>query len=127
MADHTLTSTLFHVIYKLGITPTERPSLDGCPVDWRGLCHARGSFPRDNLANKDPAAPTGKVRRYVKPVGILVGLHHRHYGSRWKRRCESKLLPCCPDRAGPDWAHEPHLRIDLLLGRVLCVVHRQLR
>jgi hypothetical protein len=68
-----------------------------------------------------------KYDSWWKPVGILAGLRHRHYGSWWKHYRNGKLLPCSLDRAGPDLAHEPHPGVDLLLGRALCMVHSKLR
>jgi hypothetical protein len=69
---------------------------------------------------------TGEVRRYDKPIGILACLRHRHYGSWWKHSHNGKLLSCSLDRASPDLAHEPHPRVNLLLGRALCTVHSEL-
>jgi hypothetical protein len=68
--------------------------LGGCPVGRRGLRRTGGLSPRGDLAIQVPATPARKVRRYVKPVGILAGVRHRHYGSRWRRRCNSNIFPC---------------------------------
>jgi hypothetical protein len=57
----------------------------------------------------------------------LAGLRHRHYDSRWRHHHNGDILPCCLVWAGPDLAHEPFPRIDLLLGRALCAVHGKLR
>jgi hypothetical protein len=102
-------------------------NLGGCPIGRRGLRHTSGSSPRGDLATQDPATPAREVRWYIKPVGILAGLCHRHYGSWWKHCCDGKLLSCSLDQAGPDLAHEPHPRVGLLLGRALCTVYSKLR
>jgi hypothetical protein len=68
-----------------------------------------------------------KVRRYVKPIKILAGIRHHYYGSRWRQYRNGNILPCSLVWAEPDLAHEPHPRIDLLLGRALCTVHSELR
>jgi hypothetical protein len=73
------------------------------------------------------ATPAGEVRRYVKPVGIPVGIRHRHYSSRWRHCCDGNILPCSLVWASPDLAHEPCPRIDLLLGRALRAVRCELR
>jgi hypothetical protein len=104
-----------------------RPNLGGCPFGRRGLCRTRGSSPRDDFATQVPATPAGEVRRYIKPIEILAGLRHRHYGSWWKHYRNGKLLPCSLDLAGPNLALEPHPGVDLLLGRALCTVHSKLR
>jgi hypothetical protein len=89
-------------------------------------CAALADHLRGDLAAQVLAAPAGEVRRYVKPVRILVGLRHRHYGSRWKHCHNGELLPCSLDRARPDLAHESHPGVHLLLGRALCMVHSEL-
>jgi hypothetical protein len=81
---------------------------------------------RGDLAAQVSAAPAREVRRYVKPVGILAGLRHRHYSSWWKHCCNGELLPCSLDRAGLDLAHEPDPGVRLLLGGALCTVHIKL-
>ena len=58
---------------------------------------------------------------------IHAGLRHHHHGSRWRHHRDGNILPCCLVWAGPDLAHEPCPRIDLLLGRALHVVHGELR
>jgi hypothetical protein len=87
---------------------------------------AGGSPPSDDLAIQVPATPSGEVRRYVKPVKILAGVRHCHYGSRWRHRRDGNIFPCSLVWASPDLAHEPHPRIDLLLGRALRAVHSEL-
>jgi hypothetical protein len=67
-----------------------------------------------------------KSTRVLKPVRILAGVRHRHYGSGWRHRHNGNKLPCCLVRAGPDLAHEPYPGVDLLLGRALCEVHSEL-
>jgi hypothetical protein len=99
----------------------------GCPIGRRGLCRTGESSPRGDLAIQVPATPAGKVRWYVKPIRILAGIRHRYYGSRWRHCCNGNILPCSLVWAGPDLAHEPRPRIDLLLGRALCVVYSELR
>jgi hypothetical protein len=103
------------------------PNPGGCPIGRCGLCSTSKSSSRDDLVTQVPATPTREVRRYDKPVGILAGLRHRHYGSWWKHNRNGKLLPCSLDRASPDLAHEPYPVVDLLLGRALCTVHSKLR
>jgi hypothetical protein len=73
------------------------------------------------------AAPAEKVRRYVKPIGIPAGVHHRYHSSRWKHRCDGEIFSCRLVWACPDLAHEPRPRVNLLLGRALCVVRCELR
>jgi hypothetical protein len=104
-----------------------RPDPGGCPVGRRRLRRAGSSSPRGNLAIQVPSTPAEKVRWYVKPVGILAGLRHCHHGSRWRHHRDGNILPCCLVWASSDLAHEPCPRIDLLLGRALCVVHSELR
>jgi hypothetical protein len=103
------------------------PNSGGCPIGRRGLRRTDGSSPRGVLAIQVSAAPVGKVRRYVKPFRILAGIRYCYYGSRWRHCCNGNILPCSLVWAGPDLAHEPHPRIDLLLGRALCAVHSELR
>jgi hypothetical protein len=100
---------------------------DRCPVGRRGLRRTHGSPPRGDVAIQVLATPAEKVRRYVKPVGIPAGIRHCHHDSRWRHCCDGNILPCSLVRAGPDLAHEPCPRIDLLLGRALRAVHRELR
>jgi hypothetical protein len=107
--------------------PNGCPDPGGCPIGRRGLRHARGSSPRDDMAPQVPAAPAGKVRRYVQPVGILVGVLHRHYGSRWRHRRNGNIFSCFLVWACPDLAHEPYFRINLLLGRAMREVCSELR
>jgi hypothetical protein len=85
-------------------------------------CHR--SSPRGDLAIQVPATPAREVQQYVKSVGILAGLRHRHYGSGWRHRRNGNILPCSLVWASPDLAHEPYPRINLLLGRALHVVHK---
>jgi hypothetical protein len=73
------------------------------------------------------ATPARKVRRNVKPVGVPIGVRHRHYGSGWKHRCDGDIFSCRLVWTCPDLAHEPRLRVDLLLGRALCTVRCELR
>jgi hypothetical protein len=107
-------------------TPTDAADPDGYPIGWRGLRRTGGSSPRGNLAIQVPAIPAGKVRRYVKPVRILAGVHQRHYSSRWRHRCNGNVFPCSLVWATPNLAHECYPRIDLLLGRTLCAIHSEL-
>jgi hypothetical protein len=107
--------------------PDGRPDPDGCPVGWRGLRRAYRSSPCSDVAIQVSATPAGEVRRYVKSIGILAGLRHRHYGSSWRHRRDGNIFPCSLVWASPDLVHEPCPRIDLLIGRALCVVHRELR
>jgi hypothetical protein len=78
------------------------------------------------LAIQVLATPVGEVRRYVKSVGILAGIRHRYYGSRWRHYRNGNILPCSLIWANLDLAHESHPRIDLLLGRALRAVHGEL-
>jgi hypothetical protein len=98
-----------------------------CLVGLCGLRRARGSPPCGDVAILVLATPAGKVRRYVKPIGIPAGIRHRHHDSRWRHCCDGNILPCSLVRACPNLAHEPCPRIDLLLGRALCAVHDELR
>jgi hypothetical protein len=107
--------------------PNRRPVLGGCPFGHRGLRRTRGSSPCDDLAIQAPAAPAGKVRRYVQPVGILAGVRHRHHSSRWRHHRNGNIFSRCLVWAYPDLAHGPYPRINLLLGRALCVVRSELR
>jgi hypothetical protein len=79
------------------------------------------------VATQVSATPAGEVRWYDKPIGIPVGLRHRHHGSRWRHRHDGDLLPCSLVWASPDLAHEPSPRIHLLLGRALHAVCSELR
>jgi hypothetical protein len=107
--------------------PNGRPNPGGCPIGRRGLRRAGGSSPRGDLSIQVLATPAREVRRHDKSIGILAGLRHRHYGSRWRHHRNGDILPCCLVWAGPDLAHEPFPRIDLLLGRALHAVHDKLR
>jgi hypothetical protein len=107
--------------------PSGRSDLGGCPIGRRGMRRARGPSPRGNLATQVLAAPAGEVRLYVQPVGILAGVRHRHYGSRWRHRRNGNIFSCCLVWACPDLAHEPYPRINLLLGRALHKVRSELR
>jgi hypothetical protein len=60
------------------------------------------------MAIQVPVAPAGKVRRYVKPVGIPAGVCHRYHNSRWKHRCDGDIFSCRLVWVCPDLAHEPH-------------------
>jgi hypothetical protein len=115
------------------VATSTKTSLQGAPES-RRVSHwsvwamqTSRSSSRDDLATQVLATPAGEVRQYDKPVGILAGLRHRHYGSWWKHSRNGKLLPCSLDRASPDLAHEPYPGVDLLLGRALCTVHSKLR
>jgi hypothetical protein len=99
--------------------PHGRPGPGGCPIGRRGLRRARGPSPCGDLATQVPVAPAEEVRRYVQPVGILAGVRHRHYDSRWRHRRNGNIFSCCLVWACPDLAHEPYPRINLLLGRAL--------
>jgi hypothetical protein len=107
--------------------PNGHPVPSGCPLGRRGLRRSRGSSPRGVMAIQVPAAPAGKVRRYVKPVGIPAGVRHRYHSSRWKHRCHGDIFSCRLVWAYPDLAHEPRPRVNLLLGRALCVVRCEFR
>jgi hypothetical protein len=99
----------------------------GCPLGWRGLRHSRGPSSRGVVAAQVPAAPAGKIRRNIKPVGVPAGVRHRHHGSRWKHRCDGNIFSCRLVWTCPDLAHEPRPRVNLHLGRALRVVHCELR
>jgi hypothetical protein len=103
------------------------PNSGGCPIGRRGLHRTGGSSLRGNLVIQVPTTSAGEVRRYVESVGILAGIRHRYYGSRWRHCCNGHILPCSLVWASPDLAHEPHPEIDLLLGRPLRAVHSELR
>jgi hypothetical protein len=79
------------------------------------------------MATQVPAAPARKVRWYIKPIGIPVGVRHRYHSSRWKHHCDGVIFSCRLVRTCPDLAHEPRPRINLLLGRALRVVRCELR
>jgi hypothetical protein len=100
---------------------------NGCPLGRCGLRRSRRSSPRDVMATQVPAAPAGKVRWNIEPIGFPVGVCHRHHGSRWKHRCDGNIFSCCLVWTCPDLAHEPCPRVSLLLGRALRVVHCELR
>jgi hypothetical protein len=84
-----------------------------------GLHRSRGSPPHGDLATQVPAAPTRKIRRYVKSVGIPAGVRHRYHSSRWKHRCDGDIFSCRFVWACPDMAHESCPRINLFMGRAL--------
>jgi hypothetical protein len=96
-------------------------------IGQRRLCRSGGSSLCGDVTVQVLATPTRKVRQYVKPVRILAGIRHCHYGSRWRHRCDGNLLSCSLVWVGPDLTHEPCPRIDLLLGRALSMVHSELR
>jgi hypothetical protein len=73
------------------------------------------------------ATPVKKVRRYVKPVGISAGVRHRYHNSRWKHRCDGDIFSCRLVWTCSDLAHEPHPRVNVLLGRALRAVCCKLR
>jgi hypothetical protein len=66
----------------------------GCPVGWRRLHRTRGSSLRGDVAIQVLATPGRKVRRYVKPVGILAGIRHCHHSSMWRHCYDGNILPC---------------------------------
>jgi hypothetical protein len=99
----------------------------GCPLGRRGLRRSRGSCPRSVMAAQVPVVPAGKIRRYIKSVGVPAGVRHRHHGSRWKHRCDGDIFPCRLVWTSPDLAHEPRPRVNLLLGRALRAVPCKLR
>jgi hypothetical protein len=68
-----------------------------------------------------------EVRQYVKSIGILAGVRHRYYGSRWRHRRNDNILPSSLVGASLDLAHEPYPGINLLLGKALRAVHSELR
>jgi hypothetical protein len=107
--------------------PNGHPVPSGCPLGRRGLRRSHGSSPRGVMATQVPAAPAGKVRRNVKPVGVPAGVCHRYHSSRWKHRCDGNIFSCRLVWTCPDLAHEPHPRVNLLLGRALRVVRCELR
>jgi hypothetical protein len=107
--------------------PSGRPVPGGCPFGRRGLLRTRGSSPRSDPAIQIPAAPAEKVRRYVKSIGISVGVRHRYHSSRWKHRYDGDIFSCRLVWACPDLAHEPCPRINLFLGRAPRAVHSELR
>jgi hypothetical protein len=82
---------------------------------------------RGIMAAQVSATPTGEVRRNVKPVGVPVGVRHRHHGSRWKHRCDGDIFSYHLVWTYPDLAHEPRPRVNLLLGGALCAVRCELR
>jgi hypothetical protein len=79
------------------------------------------------MATQVLAAPAGKVRWNIEPVGVPVGVRHRHHGSRWKHRCDGNVFSCCLVWTCPDLAHEPRPGVSLLLGRALRAVRCKLR
>jgi hypothetical protein len=106
--------------------PMGTRSQAGVPLAGVG-CAALADHLRDVMAIQVPAAPAGKVRRYVKPVGIPAGVRHRYHSSRWKHHCDGDIFSCRFVWACPDLAHEPHPRVNLLLGRALRAVRCELR
>jgi hypothetical protein len=103
------------------------PIPNGCPLGRCGLRHPCGSSPRGVMATQDPAAPAGKVRRNIEPVGVPTGVRHRHHGSTWKHRYDGDIFPCGLIWTSPDLAHEPHPGVSLLLGGALRAVRCKLR
>jgi hypothetical protein len=109
------------------IGPNGHPVPSGCPLGRRGLRRSHGSSLRGVMATQVLAAPAGKIRRYVKPVGITVGVRHCYHNSRWKHRCDGNIFSCRLVWTCPNLAHEPRPRVNLLLGRALRVVRCKLR
>jgi hypothetical protein len=108
-------------------TPMGIQSQTSVPLDRRWLRRSCGSSPRSVMATQVSAAPAGKVRRNIEPVGVLAGVRHRHHGIMWKHRCDDDIFPCGLVWTSPDLAHEPHPRISLLLGGARRVVRCELR
>jgi hypothetical protein len=106
--------------------PNGHPVPSRCPLGRRGLRRSRELSPRGVMAIQVPAAPAQKVRRYIKPVGIPVGVRHRYHSSMWKHRCDGNIFSCRLVWTCPDLAHEPCPRVNLLLGRALRVVRCEL-
>ena len=79
------------------------------------------------MATQVPAAPAGKIRRNIKPVGVPAGVRYRHHSSRWKHHFDGNILSCGLVWTCPDLAHEPHPGVSLLLGRALRAVCCELR
>jgi hypothetical protein len=104
-----------------------RPVPNGCPLGRLGLRHPRRPSMRGVMAAQVPAAPAGKIRWDIKPVGVPAGVCHRHHDSRWKHHCDGNVFSCRPVRACPDLAHEPRPRVNLHLGRALRMVRCELR
>jgi hypothetical protein len=75
-------------------TPTGARIQAGIPLAGVG-CAALADHLRAATWPQVPAAPAGKVRRYVQPVGILAGVRHRHYSSRWRHRRNGNIFSCC--------------------------------
>jgi hypothetical protein len=107
--------------------PNGHPVPSGCPLGRRRLRRSRGSSPRGVMAIQVSATPAGKVRRYIKPVGIPAGVRHHYHSSRWKHRCDGDIFSCRLVWTCPNLAHEPRPRVNLLLGRALRVVRCELR
>jgi hypothetical protein len=84
-------------------------------------------IPRGVMATQVSAAPAGKIRWNVEPVGVPAGVRYCHHSSRWKHRCDGNILSCGLIWTCPDLAHEPHPRVSLLLRRALCAVRCELR
>jgi hypothetical protein len=103
------------------------PVPNGCPLGRCGLRRSCGSSLRSVMATQVPAAPTGKVRRNIEPVGVPAGVRYHHHNSRWKHRCDGNILSCGLVWTCPDLVHEPHPGVSLLLGRALHVVRCELR
>jgi hypothetical protein len=67
------------------------------------------------MATQVPAAPAGKVRWNIEPVGVPAGVRHRHHGSRWKHRCDGDIFSRSLVWTCPDLAHEPHPGVIFLM------------
>jgi hypothetical protein len=82
------------------------PVPNGCPLGRCGLRRSCGSSPRSSMATHVSAAPAGKIRQNIEPVGVLAGVRYRHHSSKWKHRCDGNILSCglvwtCPDLPRP--------------------------
>jgi hypothetical protein len=106
--------------------PMGTRSQAGVPLAGVG-CVALADHLRGIMATQVPAAPAGKLQRNVKPVGVPAGVRHHHHSSRWKHRCDGDIFSCRLVWTCPDLAHQPRLRINLLLGRALRAVRCELR
>jgi hypothetical protein len=78
------------------------------------------------MAIQVPVALVRKVRRNIKPVRVLAGVHHCYHRSTWKHHCDGNIFSCRLVWTCPNLAHEPRPRVNLLLGRDLCVVRCEL-
>jgi hypothetical protein len=103
------------------------PVPNRCPLGRCGLRRSCGSSPRGVMATQVLAAPAGKIRRNIEPVGVPAGVRHRHHGSKWKHRCDGNIFSCILVWTCPDLAHEPYLGVSLLLGGALRAVRCELR